>query len=151
MIKLRDILKEVGEASSKPYKYSVDYEEDKTIRYKFKTDSKIEYIINIAQYPVTRNKVRLIVAFKTKTGDYDTITNKGEHFRIMSTVVTAVKEYLSKVPKAVEISFTPSKETEGDERRANLYKAYIAKQLPGSKIEVYSDGRYIVELPKIKA
>ena len=146
MIKLRDILKEVGEGTAKPYKYSVDYEEDKAIRYKFKTDSKIEYIINIGQYLVTRNKVRLIVAFKTKTGDYDTITNKGEQFRIMATVVAAVKEYLAKVPNAVEISFTPSKETEGDDRRANLYKAYITKQLPGSKIEIFSDGRYIVEL-----
>ena len=29
-----------------------------------------------------------------------------------------------------EISFTPSKADEGDMRRANLYKAYIAKQIP---------------------
>lgn len=33
-------------------------------------------------------------------------------------------------------------------RRANLYKAYITKQLPGSNVCIFSDGRYIVELPK---
>lgn len=149
MIKLRDILKEVGEASIKPYKYKITYKDPgEEIQYEFTTDSKLKYEISIAHHPITRNKTRLIIAFKTITGNYDTITNKGEQFKIMSTVVAAVKEYIAQVPNVVELSFTPSKETEGDDRRANLYKAYIAKQLPGSKIEIFSDGRYAVELPK---
>lgn len=149
MIKLRDILKEVGEGTATPYKYKITYKDPgEEIQYEFTTDSKLKYEISIAHHPITRNKTRLIIAFKAITGNYDTITNKGEQFKIMSTVVAAVKEYIAQVPNAVELSFTPSKETEGDDRRANLYKAYIAKQLPGSKIEIFSDGRYVVELPK---
>ncbi len=151
MIKLKDILKEIGEASLKPYKYKMAYEDPgEEIHYEFITDSKLKYEISIAHKDISRSKTRLMIAFKPTDGSYDTITNTGEHFKIMATVVAAVKEYLSKVPKAVEISFTPSKETEDDDRRANLYKAYIAKQLPGSKIDIFSDGRYVVELPKNK-
>ena len=54
--------------------------------------SKLKYVINIAHYEINRNKTRLMVAFKPTTGNYDTITNKGEHFNIMATVVAAVKE-----------------------------------------------------------
>lgn len=149
MIKLKSLLKEVGEGTATPYKYIETYEDPgEEIHYEFTTDSKLKYEILIAHKAVTRTKTRLMIAFKPTTGNYDTITNKGEQFKIMSTVVAAVKEYIAQVPNVAELSFTPSKETEGDERRANLYKAYIAKQLPGSKIEIFSDGRYIVELPK---
>ena len=134
MIKLTDVLNEIGDASAKPYKYKVaDEIPNEEIVYEFTTKSKLKYVINIAHYEINRNKTRLMVAFKPTTGNYDTITNKGEHFNIMATVVAAVKEYLAKVPKATEISFTPSKADENDDRRAKLYKAYVAKQLPGSK------------------
>lgn len=147
-------INEIGEASSKPYKYKVDFEEIdpdfSEIQYKFKTDSNLEYQISISQVKPLRDskKVRLVVAFRTIQGTYNTDTNKNEQFRIMATVVAATKEYLSKTPNATEISFTPSKTDRGDMRRANFYKAYIKKQMPGSKIQVFSDGRYIVELPK---
>lgn len=150
-IKVKTGINEIGEANLAPYKYKVAYEEPgEEIQYEFTTDSKLKYKISIAHKGITRTTTRLIVAFKSVTGSYDTITNKGEQFKIMATVVSAIKEYLSKVPKATEISFTPSKADESDMRRANLYKAYIAKQLPGSKIDIFSDGRYIVTLPKKK-
>ena len=149
-IKVKTEINEIGEATSKPYKYKVTYQDEEEIQYEFTTDSKLRYQISIAHKGITRTKTRLVVAFKPLTGNYDTITNKGEHFRIMATVVAAVKEYLATVPTAAEISFTPSKADEGDMRRANLYKAYIAKHLPGSKIDIFSDGRYIVILPKKK-
>lgn len=151
MIKLKDLISEIGEASAKPYDYRVTYDDPGVeIHYEFTTDSKLKYEIKIAQFipNVRKKEVRLAVAFKPEGKTYYTITNKGEQFRIMATVVAAVKDYLAKVPKAVEISFTPSKADEGDMRRANFYKAYIKKQIPGSNIEVFSDGRYIVELPK---
>lgn len=150
-IKVKTGINEIGEASLNPYKYKITYEDPgEEIQYKFTTDSKLEYQISIAHKSITRTKTRLIVAFKPVTGSYDTITNKGEHFRIMATVVAAVKEYLATVPTATEISFTPSKADERDMRRANFYKAYITKQLPGSKVDTFSDGRFIITLPKKK-
>ena len=124
-IKVKTGINEVGEASLKPYKYKITYEDpDYEIQYEFTTDSKLKYNISIAQIVpnVRKKEVRLVVAFKPEGKTYDTITNKGEQFKIMATVVAAVKEYLAKVPDATEISFTPSKADEGDMRRANLYK-----------------------------
>lgn len=148
MIKLKSILKEVGEGTAKPYKYSVEFEDDEEVKYNFQTDSGLKYEISLFQAPRSRTNHRLVVAFKTQTGNYEELTNKGEQFRIMATVVDAIKKYLVKAPKVSDISFTPAKETGNDDRRATLYKAYIAKQLPGSEIRIFSDGRYIVELPK---
>jgi len=155
-IKVKTGINEIGEASARPYKYKVDFEETdpefSEIQYKFKTDSNLEYQIAIAQVKPLRNSknVRLVVAFRTTQGTYNTDTNRNEQFRIMATVVAATKEYLSKTPNVTEISFTPSKADMGDMRRANLYKAYIAKQIPGAKINIFSDGRYVVTLPKVK-
>ena len=155
-IKVKTGINEIGEASAKPYKYTVNFEETdpgyEEIEYGFKTESGLEYQISITQVKPLRDskEIRLIVAFKTTQGTYDTDTNRNEQFRIMATVISAIKEYIVKVPNATEISFTPSKADRGDMRRANLYKAYIAKQIPGSKIDIFSDDRYIVTLPKAK-
>lgn len=149
-IKVKTGINEIGEASLKPYKYKIEFEDRDEIQYEFTTNSKLKYNISIAQIVpnVRKKEIRLVVAFKPEGKTYYTITNKGEQFKIMATVVAAVKEYLAKVPDATEISFTPSKADEGDMRRANFYKAYINKQLPGSNVRIYSDGRYIVELSK---
>jgi hypothetical protein len=145
-MKLLDILLEIGEANVKPYKYTIDFEEDGEAQYLFTTDSKLEYQVNIAD-PYTKIS-RIIIAFKEIKGEYEDITNKGEHSRIMATVIACVKDYLAKNPKIKELSFTPSKSHDADDRRSKLYNAYIQKQIPGSKIFPYSDGRIIVELPK---
>ena len=149
-IKVKTGINEIGEATLTPYKYKIAKEEGDKIRYEFTTDSNLQYEINIAQLSIINKptKKRLAVAFKQQGSSYDDITNKNEQYKIMATVVAAVKEYLEKVPRAIEISFEPAKADEGDMRRANLYKAYINKQLPGSNVRVFSGGRYIVELPK---
>jgi len=151
-IKVKTGINEIGEGSAKPYPYKVESENTMygDIIYSFKTDSGLDYEITISQLKKTRDQssVRLDVGFKTDSGTYDTITNQGEQYRIMATVLAAVKEYLAKVPNADSIVFIPSKSDEGDMRRADFYKAYIKKQLPGSEVRVFGDGRYIVELPK---
>ena len=152
-IKVKTGINEIGEGNLTPYKYSVNFEEDDEIEYKFKTKSNLTYEVSIVQRRATsgpKDSNRLIVAFKTTAGSYEDITNAGEQFKIMATVIAITKEYSAKIPNVTEISFTPAKSGEHDERRAKFYKAYINKQLPGSKIHVYSDGRYIVELPKKK-
>lgn len=160
MISIQKLITEIGDASLPPYKYTLDYYEvddefdySAEALYLFKTDSDTEYEVQIYD-PNRMNRkknTRLIVSFHTKDGKYEEETNKGEQYRIMSTVVSIVKEHIAKyAPKTKELSFSPSKANETDQRRGNLYKAYIAKQMPGSKVHEYSDGRFIVELPKKK-
>jgi hypothetical protein len=153
-IKVKTGINEIGDASAKPYKFKITRdtrpEGGTMVEYIFTADSGLKYEIGILEYKLSSKKIRLLVAFKPKTGTYDTLTNRNEQFRIMATVIAAVKTHAATVPNVTEISFTPSKADEGDMRRANLYKAYIAKQIPGAKIDIFSGGRYVVTLPKVK-
>lgn len=158
MISIQKLITEIGDASLPPYKYKLDYYEvddefdySAEASYSFKTDSDTEYEVNIYDPNRIAKIPRLIISFRTSDGKYEEETNKGEQYRIMSTVVTIVKEHIAILaPKTKELSFSPSKADEKDQRRGNMYKAYVAKQMPGSKVHEYSDGRFIVELPKKK-
>ena len=154
MITLMSLLKEVGEASATPYKVELDFYEPAVgpelgeARYTFKTDSGLEYEVKLLEI----NKgTRLLVAFKLDDGYYEDETNQGEQYKIMATVVNIVKQHLMKATKIKEITFSPSKANSTDQRRSQFYKAYIDKQLPGSKVHTMSDGRFIIELPKKKS
>jgi hypothetical protein len=77
-------------------------------------------------------------------GDGTEVVNKGRLFSIMATIVKAAKEFMddidheSKNIKTMKV--VPSK-TEGfdDDRRANLYMAYIKKHLPVKSIKYDGD------------
>ncbi len=66
----------------------------------------------------------------------------------MATVVLAVKEELKKQPQITIVTFDPAKSFEDDDRRAKFYKAYVEKQIPGSKLTTSFTGEYKIELPK---
>lgn len=147
MIKLKDLLKEVGEANLAPYKFDIENEiPNKATYYKFKTDSGLDYTAIINQFSLNDNTLRLNITFKPIGLDQDVETNKNEQYRIMATIVNILKQHLSKTPNVSEIAFSPSKYNEGDERRANMYKKYISKLLPGSNIRIYGD-KFVIELP----
>ena len=67
-------------------------------------------------------------------GNRDDITNSGHPFIIMSTIIGILKDYLANNPEVKTFSFVPSIAYDGDERRLNLYKAYIKKNFPGARI-----------------
>ena len=162
MIKLRDILKEIGEGSSKPYKYKFDSQDGNDIMYTFTTEeSKTDYEVDLFMYTqetyaqqygvANADKIKfpaMDISFRQAGGDYDEETNTNEQYRIMATVVAISKEMLSKQPKITTLLYAPTKADKDDMRRANLYKAYIQKQLPGSTVSsINKNGKYIIELP----
>jgi len=147
MIKLKDILTEVGEGTATPYKFKFKKSTfgGKERSYAFTTDSSLEY-----EASLTSLKTNLYVSFKTVTGDYSDVTNKGEQFKIMATVIAIIKadiEFLAKEgnPPVKVIKFAPEKSDDNDNRRANFYKAYIQKQLPNARVD-YKGGVYQVTL-----
>jgi len=82
------------------------------------------------------------------TYDYKSVVNNDKMYRVMATVVQIIKEVIDKLKKEGEyireISIDPSKNFEGDNRRARLYKAYIKKNMPpGSELEIPEDMSYI--------
>ena len=78
---------------------------------------------------------------KDKSIDYKLVTNRGEMFRVMATIVDIVKAFMKKNSGVEYIEFEGSKNKDGDQRRNKLYMAYIKKHLKPKSIE--DDGTLI--------
>jgi hypothetical protein len=155
---LNNIISEVGEGSANPYSYSV---KDKLIGggkgtsfrdVTFTTEDGDDYIINFSAYYSDEETAFFKLDFTT-VDEYgfenraDEVINKGRLFRIMATIVAAAKEFLNDIDykekgiKKMVVFPSKSKGMEKDDRRANLYMAYIKRQLPVSDISY--DGKRI--------
>ena len=112
MIRLKDILFEVGEGSAKAYPYKIDDDfptrdgaEYRDIR--FKTEDGDDYIVSFVAYYGDHSQAKIRGPyFKvdfTTVDEYgyedraDRVVNKGRLFRIMATVVKATKEFLNDI------------------------------------------------------
>ena len=122
MIKLKNILREIGEGSAKPYKWKADHKTKMAFgmdvtdyEYVWETDSGLQYVLTIETVPVegigywnaafgpyklgdslhspiTGRQIR----GPQKKVDYETETNRGELFNIMATIVDAFKDFMKK-------------------------------------------------------
>jgi len=160
---LNNIILEVGEGSSNPYSYSVN---DNVFRggsknltgrdVTFTTEDGDDYIVNFVAYYGDHSRAKEKGPFFkidfTTVDEYgydnraDDVVNKGRLFRIMATIVAATKEFLNDIDykeKGIKkMIVMPAKSKQGDDRRANIYMAYIRKQLPVSDISY--DGKVMV-------
>ena len=143
-------LNEVGEGSSKPYKWEEDFDE-----YVFTTDNNIGYIVSLSEMS-EGDKMGISVEFLAKTPEMDGYSSKievgrGELFRVMATIIDIIKSHLSKDPEIEFILYSPSKKTgEGDigNQRDKLYKIFLQKQIPGIRIRDIGTSAVIAYLPK---
>jgi len=177
MIKLRDILREVGETTAAPYPTTKsnmggsDYH--KIEGYSFKTDTGTQYKVYIEKFPSEKgarkfdrylhyNEVIYVVSFKATsirvapgTSEfYSEINDPKNMYRVMATVLSAIKQSIKDdEDRGVHVEYIemePTKNAPNDQRRSKFYTAIIQKNMPaGSKIE--SDEYHItVHLPKSK-
>jgi len=160
---LNNIISEVGEGSSNPYSYSVNDNvfrgSSKNLKGRdvtFTTEDGDDYIVNFAAYYGDHSRAEgrgpfFKIDFTTVDeygydDDAERVVNKGRMFRIMATIVAATKEFLNDIDykeKGIKKMIVfPAKSKQGDDRRANIYMAYIRKQLPVSDISY--DGKVMV-------
>jgi len=176
MIKLKDILLEIGDGSAKafPWQYHEEHPaaDSQDFAYTFETDKGDYYVSfvhagtnewDIAYGPLGSSSSYNI----SQSANYGVVTGIGA-FKVMATVVEIVKDFLDSTfntyindkdlygevePK--KISFNTTKEQgrseEEDSRRSNLYKAYIQKQVPRARVERQPSGAqgdaYVITLP----
>jgi len=143
-----DFINEVGDAGAKPYKWRWMDRRYDTYSI-FTTDSGLEYEVMTQLGDGETLSVEYGVSVTTKKGnksvDYKLVTNRGELFRVMATVVDIIQEFMKKNPEVEYIEFEGSKNRDGDQRRNKLYMQYIKKHLNPKSIE--DDGTLItVEL-----
>ena len=126
------LIGDVGEASAKTYKLKNRKTSGSKETMEFKTDSGLAYLLTIREV----NKFAEI-AFEIE-GDEDNkyaVTNRGEMYRVMATIVNAVKEYVDNHEDIRGIRYDPVSKGESDkgQGRDRLYKAFISKIYPGVK------------------
>ena len=175
MIKLKDILLEIGDASAKafPWEYHEDHPDadDQDFVYTFETQQGTY----AASFTLSGDNEWDLSFGKGGGGqgtNFGAVTGVGA-FKVMATVVEITKDFLQYTYKAhiddkeiytlgdgdktipKKISFNTSREKERgkeeDSRRANLYKAYIQKQIPGATVKKEYSGSggdaYVITLP----
>ena len=162
MIKLKDILKEVGEATTTPYKWKKASTKRRTVFFTFTTDQDTSYKVSLEnyiyedfhddnkEYPaievsfgITPNDMPTNVS---SVGNVSIVTNKGEMYRVMSTIVDIIKDYIKRNDNIKVIIYEPiKKEGEKGFKRNDLYMAFIKKQIPTAKFED-SYGSVIVKI-----
>jgi hypothetical protein len=123
MIKLINILKETGEISVTPYEY--DYDESKHKAF-FTTEDGTKYVV---YFDISKGEMKVDFGVLYEEDDedddvdFEIKTNKGNIYRIMSTVISIIRKALSDFkPNQIKISSDP--------KRIRLYKIYI-KNLNG--------------------
>ena len=145
MLRLIDLLTEIGDASSRPYSFDFygDYENMRV--YGFDTEN-YPYTVELQygdldSYDEDTTNILGVRFYIPDEEDPDIerddiVANKGELFRIMATITAIVKKDLADHPEIDTITFTPAKK-KGETinvSRLNLYTKYIKNAYPNSTI-----------------
>ena len=176
MIKLKNILLEIGEGSAKPYKWKADHKTKMAFgmdvtdyEYVWETDSGLKYVLSIETVPVEGQGYWIAnfgpfemgdaiydlsgrqIRPSQKQPDYETETNRGELFNIMATIVDAFKDFMKEAEKSewgLKVIEYEGAKAEGakSNQRNKLYAAYIKKHLPGATIKKQSGDRMEIHL-----
>ena len=134
---LSNILNEIGDASLKPYEWTVKRSSSPSwdlgmekpfieVEYKFTTDKGVKYKAGFSE---EEEHGWFHFAFYPEGGGIKDIVNKGEVFRVMSTIVDIFKDFIEK-EEWNEIYYSSVRQNYGDKRREKLYMAYLKNNLP---------------------
>lgn len=125
------VLNEIGEATLKPYKWK---QVTPGGLYEFYTEDKDKYVVHF--YSHEDDGVYLLDFFISglhlEYDQYKYISNKGRIFRVLVTVLDIVKTKVNKDKrkKIEKIIISSEKNYDKDNRRSNIYKKIIEKNLP---------------------
>lgn len=119
--------------------------------YLFNTDSGIEYEVRFARKK--DNLLHATVAFGVLNDEFGgeeyAVTNKGEVYRVMSTIVKIVRNYMAEHPNLRLVEFTgePKANETADQatKRLNLYNRYLGQIFDKSWKFSQAGNRMIVE------
>ena len=155
-----EIVTEIGDGSSGKYDWEFKQHGDtkQDSEYKFETDLGTKYSLMLTGRRWVQSKpspslvsaveVEFLVQQQTEMGlgwSSKVSTNKGEHLKVMSTIVDIIKEYLAKNPKIKAIMYSPAKKDNEEvfgTQRDMLYKAFIKKADPSATF--FKENDYII-------
>ncbi len=118
--------------------------------YYFTTDKGVNYEVRFGRRQ--DNILHATIVFGVTNDEYEgeeySLTNKGEMYRVMNTIVAVVKLFMEQHPKMVTYEFTGlAKSDEPEDKltsRINLYKRYLPQIFDADWKFDYSGGNTIV-------
>jgi hypothetical protein len=140
---------EVGEANLEPYKWE-EINSGRTTSVEFITPSETKYEVDLMHTEIDDPEdedmslealdIEFLAKPKGAEGSSSKIVvNKGELYKVMSTIVDIIKHYLRQYKGDIKaIVYSPSKKSSEENfgsQRDNLYRAFILKAFPDAKIE----------------
>jgi len=156
MMKLKDILLEIGEGSAKPYQFRTVKDKpdntDHNRQVSFKTEDNDQYQVELHAYwgdnwvtDTLGSHITIDFLIDHGFGNRDAyvVVNKGRLFRVMATVVQIAREFMKDIDykeKGIDtLRIEPTKDDLDDHRRSGLYMAYIKRQLPVASVKYDGD------------
>ena len=155
---IKQIISEVGEGTAKPYGFSIVYDQrgkKGNVAYRlvsFTTEDGDKYEVSMSAFwgdsrVAEKFGAHLTIDFGVKEGgflDTNTVVSKGRLFKVMATIVKIARDFMDDLDykeKGInQLRILPTKtRSDEDDRRANLYMAYIKRQLPIASIEFDGD------------
>lgn len=121
---INKVINEVGEANLEPYQWSIKSQSDRNHLYGFQNSSGSDYQVGIYRYYDD-----WVVDFKIVGGGYEDVVNNNDVYKTMATVLDIIKYFITKV-NPDSLVFEPSKNSGDDQRRFNIYMAYVKKLVP---------------------
>ena len=143
---------EIGEGV-RPYRWGRDLISWENVKYGFETDTNSEYQVYFESVGEGEtwdvSFVAREIGASSSEFSADVITNKGDMYKVMSTVFDIVKDFTNDHEDVLQLKFDPSQT--GDDpttkdKRAKLYMAYFKKQMPTSKMHPGEQGEFIIQL-----
>jgi hypothetical protein len=143
-------INEVGEANLEPYKWEEVDSSGRVTSIEFTTPSETKYEVDLTHIEIDDPEdedmsmeamdIEFLAKPKGAEGSSSKIVvNKGELYRVMSTITNIIKYYLRQYRGDIKaILYSPSKKSSEEDfgnQRDNLYKAFILKVFPDAKIE----------------
>jgi len=129
----------------KPYPFRTELDEEEFRTYTFKTDSGLNYKVELMEEVDEEYGMVLYITFGTYNKDEEdddfgepnqnVVTNKGEQYRVMNTIAAIIKEDLAINQYIKYISFNPAKRSKdiNSNAREKMYMKYIQGRLPNAK------------------
>lgn len=137
---------EYGEANLPAYNYNFENLSDFEVQYNFETEDGDDYIVIVKN--VDRIKRIWDIQFGIAGETPQTVVNKGRIGNVMATIVKITNDFIDKSKPNI-LKFEPSKNSDNDMRRYNMYMAYI-KQHMRLDYFVYEYKPYIIIERKVK-
>jgi hypothetical protein len=138
---------EIGDASSQAYPYEYDNTSFNEVHYYFSTP---EYDYDVQINNTDPRAGTWDLQFSPVGQSVEMVTNEGKQFKIMSTVLQIINEFIDKhTPNRLSFKPVKDKTKDDDNRRFNFYMTYIKQHMRNDYI-VYKYGDYIVIERKIK-